>query len=173
MPVGTSLYAPCDGTGEVGYDSGYGNYVVVVCPMPAEISEGESINVTMLYGHLSEVEIYNWQKVYRGDRIGYSGRSGNATAAGINPHVHFETILEGPVGDVDVFLEKLQRHCTSPTGLLANNGFSLGNNIDPFVVLSCFSNDKPALQRPWLQDAFVRWSADYAARTFDVNVGQR
>lgn len=31
MPVGTPLFAPCSGSGEVGYDDGgYGNYVVVI-----------------------------------------------------------------------------------------------------------------------------------------------
>lgn len=42
------------------------------------------------YAHLSDIKVKTGQKVRRGELIGFSGKSGNASASEINPHLHFE-----------------------------------------------------------------------------------
>jgi|GEM_PF-4294872 len=95
FPVGTTLNSPCAGNVETGVDpSGYGNYLVVVCRVPSVIAGSTSTFVSMLYGHLNSFAVGNGASVSAGQKIGTSGRSGNATSACVNPHVHFEAIVE-------------------------------------------------------------------------------
>ena len=77
-PNGTPILASADGTVKLaGYDyTGYG-YMVII-----EHEDGKAT----VYAHLSMVSAVQCRKVSRGDLIGYSGQSGNATG----PHLHFE-----------------------------------------------------------------------------------
>jgi hypothetical protein len=92
---GTSLLSPCAGRIERGpYDpSGYGNSVVVVCKVPDLITRGNSTYVSFLYGHMDSVSVRAGQSVGAGQRIGTLGKTGNAQAGCVAPHVHFEAVV--------------------------------------------------------------------------------
>lgn len=77
-PIGTEIYATGNGTVSklTRENTGYGNRI--------EIDHG--FGFTTLYGHLSEFNVTEGQKVKRGEVIGYVGNTGTSTA----PHVHYE-----------------------------------------------------------------------------------
>jgi len=76
IPVGSTIYAPHDGTATVqdDGDSGYGLYVVITHEKRKS-----------LLAHLSKADVTNGQAIYQGDPIGLSGESGTATG----PHLHW------------------------------------------------------------------------------------
>lgn len=84
--VSTTIQAA--GTGEVhfvGSDRrGYGLYVVV----RHETNSGKIFETR--YAHLSKIYVKTGDKVYQGDILGLSGRTGNAKKTYVLPHVHFE-----------------------------------------------------------------------------------
>lgn len=193
MPQRTPLFSYCEGEFLSGYESGYGNWVQLVCLMPNEVlSSPTPVYISALYGHLSSRRNTGgyWMKVQKGELLGYSGRTGNAYNT--NPHVHFEVSPFKNVDDAKAFLhpgyqgeattafalsvlEQLKLDCLTPQSFSSKRNFMLGNRIDPFVFLSCTSKNKPAFQDPSesLQAAGThRWSADYSA-LFNVDEGQK
>ncbi len=190
MPRGTPLYAPCDGKYLAGYDdNGYGNWTQIVCPVPDQISRNDIFFASILFGHLDSSAILGHGQVKKGQLIGMSGKSGNAAAAMINPHLHFEIVIhdteqealnelhlkgdETGTGRIAQFFIDLRETCLTPTGLASNRKIDLGNRVDPFVLLACLTSDKPSIRRPDFQDHWYKWSSEYQAKTFDVNVGQQ
>jgi len=194
MPVGTGLMSPCDGVYLADYDGGYGNWVQVICPVPATISGGATVYASLLYAHLDTTALPTTGidpdaagTVKRGQMLGTSGKTGNASAAEIHAHLHFEVALLGSElaglqeahisgDDADTaaaaaLRDGLAAACLEPTGFAAKSGeLNLGRRIDPFMFLSCLSGEKPALVPPKDQ-ALHAWSDDYEAVTFDVDVG--
>ncbi|WAH36600.1 peptidoglycan DD-metalloendopeptidase family protein [Alicyclobacillus dauci] len=83
VPTGTTIHATNDGTViSAGWNSGgYGNWV--------EIDNGSGI--TTVFGHMSRVAVHNGEVVSKGEVIGYSGESGEATG----PHLHYEVRMNG------------------------------------------------------------------------------
>jgi len=203
---------------ETGYEgAGYGYYAIVTCKVPDVIAGGTSAYVSMLYGHLSRVSVGNGLGVGAGQKVGEVGKTGNANAGCVNPHVHFEATVEstafralnamprsmaqseardvafeasealnskegvgavggdahGLFGNVRTLADKLAVNCMNPFGFKAPGGLTYGNVIDPFVLLTCLSGNKPTLQRSSLQSIWWPWSSFYAARAFNVNVGRR
>lgn len=76
-PTGTELVAVFDGQViDTGYDSGYGNYLVI------QSEAGQ----TVLYGHCNSVEVSEGSEVNMGERVGTVGNTGNSTGS----HLHFE-----------------------------------------------------------------------------------
>lgn len=67
----------------VGYEGGYGKLI--------KIDHGA--NYVSYYGHLSKYNVKVGQKVYKGEKIGAVGSSGNSTG----PHLHFEIRKNGTV----------------------------------------------------------------------------
>lgn len=65
----------------VGYDGGYGKLI--------KIDHGA--NFVSYYGHLSKYNVKVGQKVYKGEKIGAVGSTGNSTG----PHLHFEIRKNG------------------------------------------------------------------------------
>jgi len=87
----TPIKVTADGTVTfVGYKVGYGRTVVV--------SHGYGIET--LYSHCSSIAVTTWEKVSRGDTIGYVGSSGSATG----PHLHYEVHKNGQAQDPLKFL---------------------------------------------------------------------
>lgn len=83
VPIGTPVYATNNGTViSAGWNSGgYGNWV--------EIDNGGGI--TTVFGHMSRVVAQSGQTVSKGELIGYSGDTGEATG----PHLHYEVRRNG------------------------------------------------------------------------------
>ncbi|WP_435244741.1 peptidoglycan DD-metalloendopeptidase family protein [Streptomyces sioyaensis] len=75
VSYGTPVMSATDGTIRTQWNSAYGNMAIVTAPDGTEI----------WYCHLSSTKIRSGQ-VKAGDRIAYSGNSGNSTG----PHLHFE-----------------------------------------------------------------------------------
>lgn len=76
-PMGTEVHAMAEGTVRfAGTMSGFGNVVW--------LDHGGSI--LTVYAHLSAIRVRQAQRVRRGELLGLSGQSGDATA----PHLHFE-----------------------------------------------------------------------------------
>ena len=77
-PQGTPVYATGDGTviRADNRSSGYGNHI--------RINHG--YGYTSLYAHLYKFNVKRYQKVKRGDLIGYVGSTGRSSA----PHLHYE-----------------------------------------------------------------------------------
>lgn len=78
--IGTPIYAAADGKVIIaksgGWNSGYGNYIVISHPNGTQT----------LYGHLSSLNIGLGQRVSKGDVIGKMGSTGKSTGS----HLHFE-----------------------------------------------------------------------------------
>lgn len=81
-PVGTTVYASCEGTViQASYNGGYGNNVVISHP------DGRMTR----YAHNSRLLVTAGQTVEQGDPIAKSGNTGRSTG----PHVHFELYING------------------------------------------------------------------------------
>ena len=82
-PKGTPVYATGDGVVKRvdSRSSGYGKHI--------RIDHG--YGYTSLYAHLYKYNVKKWQKVKRGDLIGYVGNTGRSVA----PHLHYEIIKDG------------------------------------------------------------------------------
>ncbi len=79
---GSSIYAAKGGTVlKAGYNTGYGNYVLI----------DHGGGYATLYGHASTLTVSAGQNVSRGDVLGYVGSTGYSTG----PHLHFEIIKNG------------------------------------------------------------------------------
>jgi murein DD-endopeptidase MepM/ murein hydrolase activator NlpD len=90
IPEGTVVYAPHDGTATV-KDNGTKDYGLHVI-----IDDGSRRSYL---AHLSEATVTNGQRVYQGDPIGKSGKSGDATG----PHLHwtYKILKNGVVQNKD------------------------------------------------------------------------
>ena len=87
-PVGSTIYAPADGTVTyAGTAGGYGHLIVI----------RHDNGFTTKYGHMysNGVFVQNGQSVKQGDPIGAVGNDGVSTG----PHLHFETWYNGSVVD--------------------------------------------------------------------------
>lgn len=81
-PTGTPIEAPAAGrVVEVGWESGYGNVVV--------LDHGYGIETK--FAHTSKALVRKGQRVKRGDRIALVGSTGLATG----PHLHYEVHVNG------------------------------------------------------------------------------
>lgn len=189
-PVGTPLLAPCAGPIMAGYDGGYGNWVQLACPLPEVLAQGEALWVSILFAHLDTLDVADGQDVASGEQLGTVGKTGNAAAAGINPHVHYEIALHSSLAAAqseshassdhsanaagDVFELLFQSACLDELGFTSVDGpIMKGRRVDPFMLMSCLSADKPTLETPApaLQSVPTPWSAEYDALAFDVDIG--
>jgi murein DD-endopeptidase MepM/ murein hydrolase activator NlpD len=79
-PYGTRVEAAGDGIVlETGFDSGYGNAIVL----------DHGFGMTTKYGHLSKIFVVVGQEVKRGQVIGAVGMTGRTTG----PHLHYEVMV--------------------------------------------------------------------------------
>jgi len=83
---GTPVYSSVPGVVRVIDDGrGYGLHVII----------DHDSHLSVLYGHLSAVDVSSGEIVGTGDRIGAVGSSGNSTG----PHLHFEVRRDGIAED--------------------------------------------------------------------------
>ena len=76
VDMGTPVHAAMEGTvAEIGYNSSYGNYVLL----------SHHAGWMSLYGHLTSAAVKSGQRVGVGQLIAYSGNTGYSTG----PHLHF------------------------------------------------------------------------------------
>lgn len=186
-PVGTALLAPCEGDAVSGVAGGYGSYVQLVCPIPSALAGGDTLWASIFFAHLSQIDIGGSQHVSRGLKVGEVGKTGNAAAAGINAHVHFEIAIHGSESDAfseshassnhsgnaasTLFAARFEQACLTPYAFSSRTGPTMkGRRPDPFMLLACIAGDRPAVSPPprSLQDHTVLWSTHYAA-SFDVD----
>lgn len=189
-PVGTPLLAPCAGPIQAGYDGGYGNWVQLACPLPEVLAMGEVLWASILFAHLDTLDVVGGQDVALGEPLGTVGKTGNAAALGINPHVHYEIALHASLAAAqaeshasadhsgnaagDLFEPLLTSACLDELGFESLEGpIMKGRRVDPFMLMTCLSSDKPALDAPApaLQSVPTPWSDYYDAVAFDVDVG--
>lgn len=92
VPLGTPVYATADGViSKVQQkETGYGNLIVI-----KHDDEYESY-----FGHLSELQVAEGQRVRKGDVIALSGNSGASTL----PHLHYEVRKKGVPQDPEGYL---------------------------------------------------------------------
>jgi murein DD-endopeptidase MepM/ murein hydrolase activator NlpD len=82
VDTGTPVRAAMDGVvSETGYNSSFGNYIVL----------SHHAGWQSLYGHLQSVSVKAGQRLVPGQRIGYSGNTGYSTG----PHLHFSVFKNG------------------------------------------------------------------------------
>jgi murein DD-endopeptidase MepM/ murein hydrolase activator NlpD len=78
-PTGTPIYATGDGVIKfIGRKGGYGKTCII----------NHGYGYQTLYGHMKTIIAKRWQKVKRGEIIGYVGNTGLSRA----PHIHYEVI---------------------------------------------------------------------------------
>jgi murein DD-endopeptidase MepM/ murein hydrolase activator NlpD len=91
VPCGTPVVATASGKAVfTGTQSGYGNMIIL----------DHRNGYETLYGHLEKIRICPKALIRRGDVIGDSGASGNATG----PHLHYEVRQNGVAINPEVFL---------------------------------------------------------------------
>jgi murein DD-endopeptidase MepM/ murein hydrolase activator NlpD len=193
-PLGTPVLSPCDGEARSGTSGSFGRWVQVVCPVPEELSAGNSLHASIFYSHLSKVSAkkLEFERVRRGVSVGAVGKSGNASGSDIAPHLHLEIIVhddaeaarnethsgrnQGDSPGAGKFADELRKKCLEPNGFASKSAdLTRARRLDPFVVLTCLAPEKPALSAPRapLDAVSERWSSHYAAKSFDVDVGRR
>jgi murein DD-endopeptidase MepM/ murein hydrolase activator NlpD len=74
----------------VGYKGGYGKLIII----------DHGANFVSYYGHLSKYSVKVGQKVYKGQKIGEVGNTGNSTG----PHLHFEIRKNGVIQNPSNYL---------------------------------------------------------------------
>ncbi|HEU4408419.1 MAG TPA: M23 family metallopeptidase [Polyangiaceae bacterium] len=190
-PVGTELFSVCDSDGvQTGFDGGFGNWVQLACPVPQSLAGGQQLWASIFYAHLASVSVTNGGSVRKGGRVGTVGKTGNASSAGINAHVHWEVTIHGSrqaaladghrssdnAGNAAAtsFEQSFRSACLAPNGVATKTGPVMrGRRPDPYLLLACSVRGKPALASPppSLQSSLEPWSDHFSATGFDVNAG--
>ena len=85
-PVGAYVYAAKSGIAFcANFPRGYGKHIMIYHPDGFQ----------SIYAHLSNWAVISAKKVRRNKLIGFVGKTGNASARSIEPHLHFEIIKDG------------------------------------------------------------------------------
>lgn len=193
-PIGTPVFAACDGQVMAGASRSFGNWLHVICPVPDAYRKAGVATpwASFFYAHLSESDVAPlvWHDVKRGQKLGKVGKTGNAEGASVQPHLHLELIVqqnrraamdEHHLGSdqssapaAEMFAFTLEKECLDPLGFRPKSQMlRRARRLDPFVALSCLSDFKPDF-RPApapLDFASHAWDRFYVADGFNVNRG--
>lgn len=193
-PVGTPVLAACAGKAKSDERGGYGRVVQLVCELPDVVDGPEGLHASFFYAHLDKAAVpKRWTQVKQGDKLGTVGKTGNAAGPKIMPHLHLEVIarrsekealeerhaglLPEAAEAATALAAQLEAACLEPAGFAPQkSALTRERRVDPFVLITCGSTPRPTLSEPSepnLKNAMVRWSAHYAARGFDVDLGPR
>lgn len=113
-PTGTPVQATRSGkVAEVGYDEGYGNYVVV----------DHGNGVKSRYAHLSEINVKEGQELQAGQKLGEVGSTGLSTG----PHLHFEIMINGQHVDPERLINGEAAVIPPPDPSYSSGGDRLGS----------------------------------------------
>ncbi len=190
-PLGTPVLAACAGEARAGTTGAFGNWVQLICPLPAAFGGRAAGYVSLFHAHLQDAGMgESWTSVPRAGVLGSVGKTGNAAGPTVEPHLHLELVIaddERRARDethsgliqtsnwaVAVFLSRLTRACLAPHAFAAHSGqLQRARRVDPFLVFTCFAAARPPLASPEgrLAAASVKWSQRYAAQGFDVDRG--
>lgn len=191
-PIGTPVFSACTGRAMAGASRSFGRWIHLVCPVPPELVKKGTPHASFFYAHLSESKLPHdrWVPVNKADVIGAVGKTGNAAAGSIQPHLHLELIIQSSlraalderhlgndqstVPEAAEFLRSLEERCLEPNGFQPKSGaLQRARRLDPFLALTCLSPDKPSFvpaPQP-LEFASSAWSRFYLARGFNVDQG--
>ncbi len=193
-PIGTAVYAPCEGKMMAGASPSFGSWVHVVCPVPAAFATENQPHpwVSFFFAHLSRTPTSQdqWFDVRAGDQVGEVGKTGNAQDASIQPHLHLELIVQrnrrsamderhlgadqSNVEAAQQFARILDQQCMERYGFTSKmNDVRRARRIDPFIALTCLSDFKPNFKKAPspLANASKEWAHFYFAKDFNVNLG--
>jgi|GEM_PF-633820 len=193
-PVGTPVFSPCSGKAMSGVSRSFGRWVHVICPVPDEFAQKGRPHpwASFFYAHLEKADLpYNtWVSVSGAQAVGKVGKSGNARGPNVQPHLHFEMIVQknrraamderhlgkdqSSVSAAEHFASKLATECMKPFGFQAKTQLlRRARRIDPFIALTCLSEQKPNfIKAPSpLTDHSKAWTQFYSAKDFNVNLG--
>lgn len=191
-PLGTPVRAPCAGKARAGQNSSHGKWVQLVCPLPSGLGLAPGRRVSLFFAHLSDVAGLGDSPadVAGGASLGAVGKTGNASAAIVAAHLHFEASVHddeaGALAErhsgrdqsdtqaAHELDEALRARCLGPAGLKQKAArLWRARRADPFVLLTCLGADKPGYTRPAgkLGEASYAWSSEYSATGFDVDSG--
>jgi murein DD-endopeptidase MepM/ murein hydrolase activator NlpD len=102
LETGDPVSAAMDGTVRIArYNKGYGNMVIIS-------HEG---GLETLYGHMSQLNVVQGQKVKSGELIGLGGSTGQSTG----PHLHFEIRIFGEQIDPEMVIDMATGQLKSET----------------------------------------------------------
>ncbi|HEY3233261.1 MAG TPA: M23 family metallopeptidase [Polyangiaceae bacterium] len=184
-PVGTAVLAACAGRALSFTSPSSGLSVRLVCALGVKYSR-EPAFASILYAHLSWAAVgSDWVPVEVGDSLGQVGKTGNAGASWVEPHLHLEFIVASEARalaerhwgwdvattpEADEFFEQLRTQCLEPAGLRPLSGaIRRGRRADPFLALYCLGTQKPNYSPFYPAHHGLRWSGYYEARSFDVD----
>lgn len=89
VPEGTPVHAAQDGVVvRAGWENASDPKQGFGLRVRQEIVTEGGVSMTLVYGHLSVISVQEGHQVAKGDRIGFSGKTGHATG----PHLHVELI---------------------------------------------------------------------------------
>jgi murein DD-endopeptidase MepM/ murein hydrolase activator NlpD len=116
---GTNVYSPLDGVVISDSDqSSYGTTIIIA---------HDSVNLSTLYGHLSERKVKKGDVVTSGQLIAKSGHSGGDYA----PHLHFEIMKKAVTDNVAYFDQQNQLLLTDPEPYVTGQVIFSGNGKVP------------------------------------------
>lgn len=148
-PEGTPVVSIGNGiVVRVGNDpDGFGTYIVVKHPnVPDVEKKGETSAVYSVYAHMSEALMQEGLIVSKGEQIGLSGKTGNASA----PHLHFQMDRESaPFHPYWPFTGAEQRQARMTFAQAVDSGLGRAsaerNTLDPMFVVQSYEEYAPPI----------------------------
>lgn len=193
-PIGERVQAPCAGKAQTGASESFGIWVHLVCPLPKELRTSSEQRASLFFSHLRRA---TWKseevrQVSRGEILGGVGKTGNAAGPNVASHLHLEIIFhddeesalaethsgkkQSDTAAAHRVRQLIESRCLTPNAFVRRDGDGWRNRrADPFLVLSCFSDQKPSYEKPKgsLAAASTPWSRYYSATGFDVDIGRQ
>lgn len=149
LPMGTPIYAMANAIVEKveNISTGFGKHIVLRHPnVPINNDPNRTQTLYSTYAHLSSLNVKEGQRINKGDLIGKSGNSGNATA----PHLHFQLEKENaPFRPYWPFTWKDQQRANLSYFDAVNKGLNKQNGyqftVDPMELIAEYKDYQGAI----------------------------